>query len=80
MLVQMWEVFFLNITNFLKKRLFLNLIEDLYKSLSIRFEKFNDIHCYSDGVGNVNEEKTFYVTADRDSSLSSIKKTIYRNE
>tara|TARA_B110000008_G_C16927042_1_gene547147 strand:- start:222 stop:932 length:711 start_codon:yes stop_codon:yes gene_type:complete len=46
----------------------------LFTHLKNNFKKFDDIEFYSDGVGNKNEEKTFYITADRDHSLSSIKK------
>ena len=66
--------FFSEYHKFFKKTFVFEPNKNLYKSLSVKFEKFNNIQCYSDGVGNVNEEKTFYITADRDSSLSSIKK------
>ena len=45
----------------------------LFKQLKKNFKKYNDIEFYSYGVGNKDEEKIFHITADRDSSLSSIK-------
>ena len=48
--------------------------KNLLKILNNKFKEFNDIEFYSEGIGNINEEKLFYITGDRDSSLSSIKK------
>lgn len=66
--------FFSEYHNFFKKTFIFEPNKNLHMYLKKKFEKFNDISFFSDGVGNKNEEKTFYITADRNSSLSSVKK------
>mgnify|MGYP004003917485 FL=1 len=65
--------FFHEYHRFFKKTFVFEPNKNLFNTLKNKFEKFKDIEFYSDGVGHKGEQKTFYITGDRDGSLSSIK-------